>query len=133
MTNKPVDYVQWCQIFDEISEWEIGYTDINIVNAVKNGELEMVSSVAERFTQRLLSLISSSFDFANLLKLFKKELIFLKQLASIKVLPQKTSDAISEQIISLAKETQKDLLNHVKRDLTGDLRQIVADCKIDDI
>ncbi len=145
------NYAQWCQTFDKIQTWEIGHIDNEISNKIKKGTLGWTSGVAERFTQRLLTLINfrldklekfynerirlcnDQFSISGLLVLFRKELIFLKELASINVLPEAVSRRIANEIEAFALNVHDSLLKGAKQDLSGILKQIILDTKINNI
>lgn len=151
MNNKPSNYAEWCEIFDEIESWEIGHFDVTVDTAIKQGSIKWVSGVAERFTNRLLDLINSRFnrleqfysdrcslcndffDFSKTLISFRKELIFLKKLANLHFLPEEIKTKIQENILDFAKNAQQDLENGAKKDLTGELKRIVLSNRVDNI
>lgn len=145
------NYAQWCQTFDEIQTWEIGHIDNGTSNKIKEGALDWTSGVAERFTQRLLALINfrlnklekfyndrirlcnDQFSLSSLLVLFRKELIFLKELASINALPEDISKRIANEVETFAQNVHDSLLKGAKQDLSGILKQIILDTKINNI
>ena len=151
MSNSLSNYAEWTKVFDEIEEWDIGHTDIQIMQSVQQGDIKWVSGTAERFINRLLDVINNRFDklhkFYNercsktknlfelqkILIMFRKELIFLKQLSSIKVIPEDIQEELIDNIKTFAENTQKDLENTTKKDLSGELKRIVLGNRIDNI
>lgn len=149
--SKLISYAQWCEVFNKIENWEIGHTDSEIINAIDNGTIDWVSGVAERFTNQLLTLINKrftkletfynariktcydQFNLSNLLILFRKELVFLKHLANIPAIPESVSKQIVKEIKDYAENGQKSLLESAKKDLSGSLKQIILDIKINNI
>lgn len=149
--SKLISYAQWCEVFNKIENWEIGHTDSDIINAVDNGTIDWVSGVAERFTNQLLTLINKrftkletfynarikscydQFNLSNLLILFRKELVFLKYLANIPAIPESVSKQIVKEIEDYTENVQKSLLESAKKDLSGSLKQIILDIKINNI
>ena len=149
--SKLISYAQWCEVFNKIENWEIGHTDSDIINAVDNGTIDWVSGVAERFTNQLLTLINKrftkletfynarikscydQFNLSNLLILFRKEVVFLKHLANIPAIPENVSNQIVKEIKDYAENVQKSLLESSKKDLSGSLKQIILDIKINNI
>lgn len=149
--RKLISYAQWCEVFNKIESWEIGHTDSDIINAIDNGTIDWVSGVAERFTNQLLTLINKrftkletfynarikscydQFNLSNLLILFRKELVFLKHLASIPAIPKNVSCQIVKEVEDYAENVQKSLLDSSKKDLSGSLKQIILDIKINNI
>ena len=151
MNNKLTNYAQWTQVFDEIENWGIGYSDIKIMQSVQNGEIKWVSGTAERFTNRLINLINSrfsrlnkfyndrcsntfdSFEFQKILISFRKELIFLKSLANLKVLSDDIKQKLTENILKFARDAQKKLEEGAKKNLSEELKMIVYSNRIDNI
>lgn len=147
----PSIYAEWCSIFDQIENWEIGHCDEELLIICEQGTLEWVDGVAQRITTRLIELINNRikklndfynkrilqaynpFDITNLLIIYRKELVFLKRLGEISILPDDIKKAITDEIINCAKESQKSLDDSAKRDLTGELKRIVISYRIDNI
>lgn len=148
---KPNIYSEWCNIFDQIEKWEIGHFDEELIKECEQGSIEWVDGVAQRITSRLLALINGRlgklnifynkrlsqaydlFNITNLLIIYRKELIFLKRLGGINILPDDIKETIIEEITRCAKESQKSLDESAKRDLTGELKRIVISYRIDNI
>jgi len=151
MKTNPTNYSEWCDIFDTIEKWEIGHSDVNLNNALEQGSLKWVSGVAERFTNRLLDLINSrfsklnrfyndrctnymdSFEFSKTLITFRKELLFLMQLADISFLPDELKEKLQDNILEFAQNAQQDLEDGAKSDLSGEMKRIVLGNRIDNI
>ena len=147
----PEIYSEWCEIFDKIETWEIGHQDANVVEAMDKGNIRWVSSVAERVTQRLLNLVNdrlnklntfyakrlmlaqNSVDMEHLLILYRKELIFIKHMASLEMLPKELREMLTKEIMEVAKKAQKSLEDSSKKDLSGILKRIVTRNRIDNI
>ena len=147
----PEIYSEWCEIFDKIETWEIGHQDANVVEAMDKGNIRWVSSVAERVTQRLLNLVNdrlnklntfyakrlmlaqNSVDMEHLLILYRKELIFIKHMANLEMLPKELREMLTKEIMEVAKKAQKSLEDSSKKDLSGILKRIVTRNRIDNI
>ena len=151
MKSNPTNYAEWVEIFDYIESWEIGHTDSKVNQALNNGTIKWVSGVAERYTNRLLDLINnrfnklnkfyndrcannfSLFEFQKTLITFRKELIFLKQLANLKTLPDNIKEKLSVDIMEFAKNAQKNLEAGASKDLSGEIKRMVLGNRIDNI
>lgn len=151
MNNKLTNYAEWSIVFDQIESWQIGSTDSQTLKDIENGEIKWVLGTADRFIKRLLDLINirfkklndfykercsacySTFEFQKLLICFRKELIFLKQLSNIKVLPEEIKIKLTEDIMNFAQNVQKNLETNSKKDLTGEMQRIVLENRIDRI
>ncbi len=147
----PEIYSEWCEIFDKIETWEIGHQDANILEAMDKGNIRWVSGVAERITQRLLSLVNNrlnklnmfyakrlvlaqnSVDMEHLLILYRKELVFIKRMASLEMLPKELRKTLTQEVMEVAKKAQKSLEDSSKKDLSGMLKRIVTRNRIDNI
>lgn len=149
--DNPTIYADWAKIFDEIETFEIGHNDEKILEYFETGKIKWVSGVAERFTQRVLTLINNRlkrinkciskriseypdpFSIANSLMLFRKELVFLKKMANIHALDDKVKKEITEQITDFAQKTQKNMLDNSRKDLSDELTRIIMQNRIDNI
>lgn len=147
----PEIYSEWCEIFDKIETWEIGHQDAEIVEAMDKGSIRWVSGVAERVTQRLLNLVNNrlnklntffskrltltqnSFDMEHLLILYRKELIFIKHIDNLEMLPKELRETLTKEIMDIAKKTQQSLEESAKKDLSGMLKRIVTRNRLDNI
>lgn len=147
----PSIYAEWCELFDQIEKWEIGHIDENLIKSCEQGAIEWVDGVAQRVTNRLVCLINGrikklnefynkriqrtyhSLDITNLLIIYRKELIFLKRLGGLTILPNDIKEALIQEIVNCAKESQKSLNESAKKDLTGELKRIVISYRIDNI
>ena len=119
MVKTPKTYSEWCEIFDKIEQWEIGHQGSEIIKAIDDGEIRWVSGVAERITQRLLNLINNrmnklqqfflnriaktqnQYDAEQLLLLFRKELLFIKHLENLQMLPEDLRKDLSNDLSSM--------------------------------
>lgn len=151
MNNNPNNYAQWCQIFDNVENWEIGHSDTQIIESIEKGSIKWVSGVAERFVNRILIIINNRmmklnkffneriatcydpFTISSLLILFRKELIFLKRLANIQALPENIQENLTGEILNYAKKVQNNLEANSKKDLTGNLKRIALSNRVDNI
>ena len=61
------------------------------------------------------------------------KLVFLKHLANIPAIPESVSKQIVKEIEDYAENVQKSLLESSKKDLSGSLKQIILDIKINNI
>ena len=147
----PEIYAEWCEIFDKIEQWEIGQQNADIVNAMEQGSIRWVSGVAERVTQRLLNLINrrltklqnffnrrlsmahSNFEIEQLLIMFRKELLLIKKLESLKMLPESLRNSLTSDLLSYAKKTQQTLEDNSRKDLTGMFKRLLLNNRIDNI
>lgn len=147
----PSTYADWCKNFDEIESWEIGHIDENLISKMELGTLEWVDGVSQRITLRLINLVNNRlqklnefsnrrlavsynpFDLTNILIIFRKELMFIKRLDNLPMLPEDLRKDLVKDIVDYAKKTQKSLEDSVKRDLSGELKRVVTSYKIDNI
>lgn len=151
MNTNPTNYSDWVKIFDCIEAWEIGHIDSEINLALKKGSIKWVSGTAERFTNNLLNLMNSrfdklnkfyndrcskfydSFEFSKTLITFRRELVFLKQLANANPLPNDIKQKLTQNITEFAKNAQKNLEDGAKKDLSGEMKRIILGNRIDSI
>lgn len=147
----PNVYSEWCDIFDQIEAWEIGHQDVQIMDAMDNGSIRWVSGVAERITKRLLTLINNrsaklqaffsnrlmrsqnEFDIEHLLLMFRKELLFIRHLESLKILPEDLKKRLLKESEDYAKSTQKKLEENSRKDLTGTWKRLLMGIRLDNI
>ena len=147
----PETYSQWCDLFEQIENWEIGHQNIQIIEAMNNGEIRWVSGVAERITQRLLTLINNrisklqtffserlmrsqnQFDIEQLILLFRKELLFIKNIENLKILPEDLKKSLTEDFENYTKQMQQNLENNSRKDLTGMWKRILTSMRLDNI
>ena len=64
---------------------------------------------------------------------FRKELIFLKSLANLKVLSDDIKQKLTENILKFARDAQKKLEEGAKKNLSEELKMIVYSNRIDNI
>lgn len=151
MNDNFINYSKWNNFFETIESWDIGYTDINIMNTLKTGTIPWNAGVAERFAKRLFELINyridklnriynerlsacnDYFSLSNLLILYRKELKFLKDLTKIPALPEDISNELTTMIIEFAQKIQTDLEKSAKKDLSGEMIRIILGNRLDNI
>ena len=144
-------YAEWCKIFDEIESWEIGHIDEKILSEMELGTLEWIDGIAQRINLRLINLVSNRleklnnyynkrlsvsynpFDLTNILIIFRKELIFIKRLYSLPMLPEDVRNDLVKDVIDYAKKVQKNLENNAEKDLSGELKRVVTGYRVDNI
>ena len=144
-------YAEWCKIFDEIESWEIGDIDEKILSEMELGTLEWIDGVAQRINLRLINLVSNRleklnnyynkrlsvsynpFDLTNILIIFRKELIFIKRLYSLPMLPEDVRNDLVKDVIDYAKKVQKNLEDNAKKDLSSELKRVVTGYRVDNI
>lgn len=144
-------YAEWCKIFDEIESWEIGHIDEKILSEMELGTLEWIDGVAQRINLRLINLVSNRleklnnyynkrlsvsynpFDLTNILIIFRKELIFIKRLYSLPMLPEDVRNDLVKDVIDYAKKVQKNLEDNAKKDLSSELKRVVTGYRVDNI
>ncbi len=149
--KSPSSYFDWCKIFDEIEDWEIGHIDENLISVMENGTIDWTDGVSQRITLRLINLVNNrlqklnefynkrlaisfnSFDLTSVLIVFRKEIIFIKRLDSLPMLPKELREELVKDITNYAKKTQQSLEDNAKKDLSGGLKQIVLSYRIDNI
>lgn len=147
----PEIYSEWCEKFEKIETWEIGHQDVEIVEAMDKGNIRWASGVAERITKRVLNLLNirleklntffskrliltqNYFEMEQLLILYKKELIFIKHIGDLEMLPKELRKILTTEIINVAQKTQLSLEDSARKDLTGMLKRIVISNRIDNI
>lgn len=147
----PNTYSDWCKIFDNIDTWEIGHIDENLLTSMEKGYIDWVDGVSQRITLRLINLVNnrlkklsefynkrlsvscSSFDLTNILLTFRKELIFIKRLDNLPMLPEELRKELTKDVLDYAQKTQKSLESSAKKDLSGELKRILLSYKVDNI
>lgn len=147
----PNTYSDWCKIFDNIDTWEIGHIDEKLLTSMEKGYIDWVDGVSQRITLRLINLVNnrlkklsefynkrlsvscSSFDLTNILLTFRKELIFIKRLDNLPMLPEELRKELTKDVIDYAQKTQKSLESSAKKDLSGELKRILLSYKVDNI
>lgn len=147
----PNTYSDWCKIFDNIDTWEIGHIDEKLLNSMEKGYIDWVDGVSQRITLRLINLVNnrlkklsefynkrlsvscSSFDLTNILLTFRKELIFIKRLDNLPMLPEELRKELTKDVLDYAQKTQKSLESSAKKDLSGELKRILLSYKVDNI
>ena len=144
-------YSDWCKIFDNIDTWEIGHIDEKLLTSMEKGYIDWVDGVSQRITLRLINLVNnrlkklsefynkrlsvscSSFDLTNILLTFRKELIFIKRLDNLPMLPEELRKELTKDVLDYAQKTQKSLESSAKKDLSGELKRILLSYKVDNI
>ena len=147
----PNTYSDWCKIFDNIDTWEIGHIDEKLLTSMEKGYIDWVDGVSQRITLRLINLVinrlkqlsefynkrlsvsCSSFDLTNILQTFRKELIFIKRLDNLPMLPEELRKELTKDVLDYAQKTQKSLESSAKKDLSGELKRILLSYKVDNI
>jgi hypothetical protein len=147
----PNTYSDWCKIFDNIDTWEIGHIDEKLLTSMEKGYIDWVDGVSQRITLRLINLVNnrlkklsefynkrlsvscSSFDLTNILLTFRKELIFIKRLDNLPMLPEELRKELTKDVLDYAQKTQKSLESSAKKDLSGELKRILLSYKVDNI
>ena len=147
----PKVYADWSQIFDEIDTWEIGHVDDELCQQMEKGTIDWVNVVSQRITLRLINIVNNrlqklsvffnkrlsvsynAFDLTNALILYRKELLFIKRLESLPMLPEDLKQDLIKDLKKFAQKAQKSLDDSVKNDLSGELKRIVLGYRIDNI
>lgn len=147
----PNTYSDWYKIFDNIDTWEIGHIDEKLLTSMEKGYIDWVDGVSQRITLRLINLVNnrlkklsefynkrlsvscSSFDLTNILLTFRKELIFIKRLDNLPMLPEELRKELTKDVLDYAQKTQKSLESSAKKDLSGELKRILLSYKVDNI
>lgn len=147
----PNTYSDWCKIFDNIDTWEIGHIDEKLLTSMEKGYIDWIDGVSQRITLRLINLVNnrlkklsefynkrlsvscSSFDLTNILLTFRKELIFIKRLDNLPMLPEELRKELTKDVLDYAQKTQKSLESSAKKDLSGELKRILLSYKVDNI
>lgn len=147
----PNTYSDWCKIFDNIDTWEIGHIDEKLLTSMEKGYIDWVDGVSQRITLRLINLVNnrlkklsefynkrlsvscSSFDLTNILLTFRKELIFIKRLDNLPMLPEELRKELTKDVLDYAQKTEKSLESSAKKDLSGELKRILLSYKVDNI
>ena len=124
MIRAPHIYSEWARVFDTL---EKGTDDAGYLQAIELGTIEWTSGVAERFFKRAMKALNTRYNQAqdrfmknqerawsegeliqNLLFL-RREFQFLKDAANIPAIPDKYRDALVQNVVDLANQTQKSL------------------------
>lgn len=144
-------YSEWHKAFEEIDTWEIGHTDENLITSMEAGTIDWTDGVAQRITKKLIDTVNkrleklnafynkrlaisfNPFDITNLLIIYRKELIFIKRLDSLSMLPEDLRSGLIKDINEYAQKVQKSLENSAKKDLSGELKRIILSYRVDNI
>lgn len=99
-------YSDWSKAFEEIDTWEIGHIDELLISSMEKGTIDWTDGVAQRVTKRLIDTVNkrleklnifyskrlaftyNPFDITSLLIIYRKELILIKRLDSLSMLPE---------------------------------------------
>lgn len=147
--NVPQSYSDWTRCLDEIKQ---GLNDEAALSAMEKGVLSWSSGVTERFSMQLFDVINCRLDNASkrlqrnldmargnetaivsALMGIKRELNFLKRLATLPPIPEDKRDYFSRQIIESAKNFQQSLENSAKNDRSGRLGSLFRNNRIDSL
>lgn len=147
----PKVYADWSKTFDEIDTWEIGHVDEELCQQMEKGTIDWVNIVSQRITLKLINIVNSrlqklttffnkrlavsynAFDLTNTLILYRKELLFIKRLESLPILPNDLREELIKDLKLFAQKAQKNLDSNVKNELSGELKRIVLGYRIDNI
>ncbi|MDY3974004.1 MAG: hypothetical protein SOY76_05155 [Veillonella caviae] len=138
-------YAQWMDYFDELQD---APCDLQLLEPLKYGSIELSREVAERFIKRLFSLVEyrlkkneASFDrimqfardeysYSQGLLGLKKEFAFLKELVNIPTLPEDFRAQLLGAVQEAADNTQQSLESSARSDRSGVLGHLVRSNKV---
>lgn len=137
----PVNYAEWCKLFDEI---EKNARNEDYLNIIRSGKISWTSGVAERFIQSFSKLIQSRVNKAqdvyqrqmknsmgreagivSALKSLKSEYSYLYHLGLALPIPDEYKNQITQMVQDQADYSHQSLTDSAKSDRTGKLAAIV--------
>lgn len=146
MITTPHTYYEWIAVFDELKKRSV---DREILDVMRKGTIEWQPGIAERFSERLMSIINYRINRASdqfqkelnygknqesviiqaLLGL-RKELQFLAEISDLPVLPKSEREQLHQLVIDQSNAIQRSLEDSAKKDRSGKLGYIVRNHKI---
>lgn len=149
MITPPQTYAQWASVLDLFKNKS---DDESVVDAMKKGNIQWQSGVAERFSQRLVDAVN--FRLNNAIDRFQKELNrssgqereivrailalrkevgFLANAIDLPVIPESDRARYRQLVIDQANKIQQSLEDSAKSDRTGKLASIIRNNKVNSI
>ena len=142
----PVNYLEWCQLFDEITQ---NPRDDSYIDTVSKGVISWTSGVAERFVQASSAMIRNrvnaaqdnyqkqmknargvSSNITNALSGLSKEYRYVYRLAKALPIPEEYRRQIVKSVVEQADQTQSSLEESAKADRTGHLSLLVKNAHV---
>lgn len=142
----PVNYLEWCELFDEITQ---NPRDDSYIETVSKGVISWTSGVAERFVQIASAMIRKrvnaahdtyqrqmknargvSSNITNALASLSKEYRYVYRLAKALPIPEEYRQQIVKSVVDQANQTQSSLEESAKADRTGHLSLIVKNAHV---
>lgn len=147
--NIPGSYAEWTQYFNML---KAGTNDAEVIECMEKGSISWTAGVAERFANQLLDVIdhkisnasdklqryldmagSNETSIVTALTGFRREVVFLKRLASLSAIPEEHRKHFIDQIKQFAANTQKSLEKSAASDRSGRLSSVFKYNRIDNI
>ena len=139
----PSTYLEWVRYLELLQDEE---NIEEIISTMECGKLEWTSGVAERFTQRLCSVIelklnetsvklqhdlqnseSSEIHLGHALILARRKNEIVERIASLEVLPDEVKKLIHNMVITSISHMQESLMRSAKTDKSGRLLKIIKE------
>lgn len=147
--NVPKSYAEWVNLLVVLKEKK---ADVEVLEAMQQGELVWQSGVAERFVKKFIEVLNFRMDSATdrfqremeragnsenlivqaLLNL-RREMQFLTELSNLNVFPAEQRNAIGTMIDEQIAIMQKSLEDSAKGERTGKMLSIVKKNRLDSI
>ena len=142
----PSTYSEWVKVLDI---FKAKTDDENVLDAMKHGQIEWQSGVAERFSSRLIEAVNFRMNAASdkfqtdlsrargsqgaivqALLTLRKEMSFLSQAIDLPVLPADQRQKYINLVLEQADNMQRSLEDSAKKDRSGKLSSIVRNHKV---
>ena len=141
----PTTYSEWV---DVIKILKSRTNDEEVLEIMKKGTIEWQSGVAERLTKRLMDAVNERMQYAmdkcqkgvfrgnnesetiQLLLGLRRELMFLSEILSIPIIPEKDRKQYCDIVVNQADRIQSSLEESAKGDYTGKLLSIVRNHRV---
>lgn len=142
----PETYAEWVAVLDMLQ----GKTDDEaVLLAMQQGSIQWQSSVAERFTRKLIDVVNFRMNRASdkfqkeiehaygqervivqALLALRREMCFLSKVINLPAIPEKDRDHYYQLVIAQANSMQSSLEESAKKDRSGKLANIVRNNKV---
>ncbi|MGX7203039.1 hypothetical protein BCR22_11230 [Enterococcus plantarum] len=144
--KSPTIYKEWVECFQLLKD---SCNDNEVLEAMKQGEIEWQSGIAERFTKQLFDVVNHRLVFATdkfqksqangsgnegryiqALLALRKELQNIEKVVTIPVIPEKEQQRFKELVREHTDRIQKSLEDSAKSDYSGKMSSIVKNHKV---
>lgn len=149
MVKVPINYLEWCNLFDEITN---SPRDEEYIEAIKRGVISWTSGVAERYikaaSEMIRKRVNSAHDryqrqmknaqglnsnISNALSALNKEYRYVYSIAKALPIPEEYREQIAKSVKDQANQTQASLEDSAKADRSGHLLSMVKNAHVNRI